>query len=361
MEPQNLEFMQTSVPFCTDQTEVVNANQQVDQSITQSPITDAKKPNVFDQNQRSNYLPKRPKKTIESDYIKNLQWRHALIVNWFSFLGVVIASILILSGNPVSSVEVGLFAGMWFLTEIGIIVGFHRHFTHCSFQAATPVRIVLSILGSMAAQGSLVFWVSLHRLHHEYSDKQGDPHSPHLHGESLLERLRGLWHSYIGWTLNHPVANPNHYASDLLRDQVISKVNKLYLVWVLLGLAIPTVLGGILRGSWAGAFYGFLWGGPVRMYLTHNLVWSITSIAHVFGNRPLNSKDRSTNNIWIALPTLGESWHNNHHAFPNAAIVGWKWWQIDIAGWIVRALEKLGLIWDVKVPTASMIQAKKID
>lgn len=300
------------------------------------------------------------KKTLDNPKIKHLQHLHAWGVNSFTFGFLLLALVLWVVYRPIGSVEIGLCVTMALLTNVGIVVGYHRHFTHRSFQAKTPVRVILAILGSMAAQGTVNFWVALHRFHHETSDTPEDPHSPYFDGDQPLQGWRGFWHSYVGWTTKHPVPNPNHYATDMLRDKAISWVNKWYLLWVFLGLAIPTVLGGLLRGSLEGAFYGFLWGGAVRMSITHNLVWSITSVAHILGNQSMNSGDRSTNNFWLAIPTLGDSWHNNHHAFPHAAIVGWEWWQIDPAGWLIRVLEKLGLVWEVKVPTPSMITAKKI-
>ncbi|WP_226889347.1 acyl-CoA desaturase [Nostoc sp. MG11] len=301
---------------------------------------------------------KRQKKTVTSSYLKTLQQIHALTVGLVSCLGFVIAVALLLAGNTLSPIEIGTYLALTVVIGIGTTAGFHRHFTHKSFQAAMPVRVVLAVLGSMAAQGPLIFWVALHRLHHEHSDRPGDPHSPHFHGKGFFGMLRGLWHAHFAWTIDYDAPNATYYANDLLRDKVLSKVSQMYFLWVFLGFLIPTVAGGFLRGSWTGAFYGFLWGGLVRLFFWHNMVWCITSVAHVFGSRPLESHDMSTNNFLLAIPTLGESWHNNHHAFPNSAMAGLKWWQIDPSGWVIRALEKLGLVWDVKTPTARMMEAK---
>ena len=250
---------------------------------------------------------------------------------------------------------------MFLTVGIGTTVGYHRHFTHCSFKAVMPVRVALAILGSMAAQGTLFFWVALHRRHHECSDATGDPHSPFVNdrGKEHGSRLRGLWHAYIGWTFGHEVPNALHYARDLIREPVLAQANRFYFLWVAIGLALPTVLGGVLHGTWVGALSGLVWGGFVRIFLWHNMIWIITSIAHIIGRRDFKSDDKSTNNIWLALPTLGESFHNNHHAFPKAAIMGLKWWQIDIGGWIIVLLEKLGLAWDVWRPTPAMMERKK--
>ena len=310
-----------------------------------------------------NNIPTKKKltKTVNNPSLKRIQKIHSLTITTLSFAGVSIAVTLLFLGYGITKVEILIFAVMTLLTTIGIVVGYHRHFTHKSFKAKTPIKIILGILGSMAGQGNISFWVALHRFHHEYSDTTEDPHSPYFKGEKTLGKWQGLWHSYIGWTIDHKLPNPLYYSSDIIRDESISKVNNLYFYWLIIGLILPTLAGGIFTQSWLGAFYGFLWGGLVRMFITQNLVWSITSIAHIIGNSPLKSSDRSTNNFWIAIPTIGDSWHNNHHAFPNAAIVGWEWWQIDIAGWIILALEKLGLVWDVKIPTKQMISSKKIN
>ncbi len=300
------------------------------------------------------------KKTIAVDsQLKGWQRFHVLLITLIPFIGFVIALILVIGGNPIEPLDLELFLGMWFVSGIGITVGFHRHFAHKGFKTNTPVKVIVTIMGCMAAQGPLIYWVSLHRRHHENSDQIGDPHSPHLEKEGRLKLFRGLWSAHIRWMFNHEFPNPIHYAPDLIRDRTISWVNRHYFIWLLLGLIIPTLMGGVLRGSWNGAFNGFLWGGLVRLFLTENLIWSINSITHVYGRRLFNTKEQSTNNIWLAIPTLGEAWHNNHHAFPNSAKFGLKWWQVDLGYWVIRVMEVLGLAWDVKAPTAGMIEAKK--
>ena len=300
------------------------------------------------------------KKTIAADsQLKGWQQFNVLLITLIPLIGFVIALIMVMGGNPIEPLDLELFLGMWFVSGIGITVGFHRHFAHNGFKTSTPVRVILTIMGCMAAQGPLIYWVSLHRRHHENSDQLGDPHSPHLEKEGSLKLFRGLWFAHIGWMFNHEIPNAIYYARDLIRDRTISWVNRYYFIWLLLGLAIPTFLGGVLRGSWSGAFYGFLWGGLVRLFLTENLIWSINSITHVYGRRFFDTNEQSTNNLWLAIPTLGEAWHNNHHAFPNSAKFGLKWWQVDLGYWVIRGLEVLGLAWDVKTPTAGMIEAKR--
>jgi stearoyl-CoA desaturase (delta-9 desaturase) len=275
----------------------------------------------------------------------------ALTVVITPFLGF-IAAIVLFWDYALGPVALGLLISMYAATIIGIGVGFHRLFSHRAFKTNGVVRVILAILGSMAAQGPVLFWAATHRRHHAYSDQPGDPHSPHLHGDGISGLFRGLWHAHTGWLFVHEVTDWTHYIPDLLRDTILFKVNQLYFVWVFLGLLIPTILGGILTGTWVGAFQGFLWGGLVRTFLVHHITWSVNSITHVCGTRPFHSRDQSRNNILIALLAFGEGWHNNHHAFPSSARHGLEWWQIDWNGCVIRILEMIGLAWDVKVPTA---------
>lgn len=297
--------------------------------------------------------------TIENNYLQTLYRRLAIVTLLIPFIGS-LEAIGLLWNSMLSPVDVGLLVSMYALTILGIEVGFHRHFSHHAFQTTTAIRVILAILGSMAAHGGVMYWVAHHRRHHQYTDVAGDPHSPNLHGDSFWGRLRGLWHAHLGWVLNGEITNSILFAKDLLRDPVIAKVNQLQHVWVILGLVIPFVLGGVLTGTWMGAFQGLVWGGLVRIFLGQLVIGSTNSICHLYGGRPFKTDAYSTNNIWLAIPSWGQSWHNNHHAFPNSAIVGLEWWQIDLGCWVIRILEKLGLAWDVRVPTASQVKTKTV-
>ncbi|MEM7552759.1 MAG: acyl-CoA desaturase [Cyanobacteria bacterium P01_A01_bin.84] len=305
---------------------------------------------------------KNRKITIKNYYLKKLQQRFALATILIPFIGSIV-SIGLLAVLNINRFEIWLLITMYVLTMIGITVGFHRHFSHSSFKANFYIKIILAIFGSMAAQGPLIHWISNHRRHHQYSDKLRDTHSPHIYnGQNKTQKfpkLCGFWHAHIGWMINGEVTNSALFARDLLQDSVIAKVNQLYLLWVVLGLVIPAFLEGMITASWIGVLQGFLWGGLVRIFLVHHATWSINSITHLYGKRPFDTKEHSTNNIWLAIPTGGEAWHNNHHAFPNSAKFGLEWWQFDIGYWVINFLEKLGLVWDVKSPTARMIEAKK--
>jgi 8-amino-7-oxononanoate synthase len=287
--------------------------------------------------------------TLENEHLQRHQRRHALFLAVAPLIGMGIF-ITTLWDSSVTLLDLGLLTAMYSLTFVGITVGFHRHFTHNAFKTAMPIRLLLAALGSMAAQAPLIYWVATHRRHHQFSDDDGDPHSPHLHGESLRGRLRGLWYAHMGWMYHHDTTNTSIYAKDLLREPAMRLMNRLYFPFILLGLAIPASIAAVLTGSWVGACQGLFWGGFCRIFLAHHFTWSVNSICHIYGRRDFDTHDHSVNNVWLAVPTLGESWHNNHHAFPSAATFSLRWWQLDLGAWLVRGLELVRLAWDVKEP-----------
>ncbi len=267
------------------------------------------------------------------------------------FVGLV-AVCITLWGWGFSWVDFGLLLGMYFLTAVGITVGFHRLFTHRSFETNRVVQFVLACLGSMAVQGPLLTWVAQHRRHHELSDAPGDPHSPHLHGLGLRGFLSGIWHAHMGWFFEADAPELVNYIKDLRRSDTLRAVSALFPVWVCISLLLPTALGALLTGTWQGALCGLLWGGLARIFLVHHVTWSINSICHLWGSRPFQTGDCSRNNFLFGVFALGEGWHNNHHAFPTSARHGLRWWQIDVSYWIIRALACLGLAWKVKLPAS---------
>jgi stearoyl-CoA desaturase (delta-9 desaturase) len=260
-----------------------------------------------------------------------------------------LGGVLLFWNRGVNWLDLAVFGAMYCITVLGIGMGFHRLVAHRAYQATTFLRTALVVAGSMAAQGPVIFWTAVHRRHHSYSDREGDPHSPHLHGEGAAEILKGLWHSHMGWLFNHELTDWGTYVRDLLNDKFIFKLNRLYFVWIALGLLLPALAEGLITMSWLGAARGFLWGGLMRVMVVHHTTWSINSVCHVFGSRPYKVKDHSTNNLLLAIPTFGESWHNNHHAFPSSAVHGLEWWQVDITGSMIKLCEKLGLASAVKL------------
>jgi stearoyl-CoA desaturase (Delta-9 desaturase) len=242
-----------------------------------------------------------------------------------------------------------VFAIVYLLTGFGVTVGFHRHLTHRSFQTSRPVRGALAALGSAAIEGPVISWVADHRKHHAFSDEEGDPHSPHVgHGGGLRGTARGLFHAHLGWLFVHTHRGAKErFAPDLLRDSVIRFVDRTFVLWVVLGLALPFGLGVAIGGTVAAGLTGLLWGGAVRIFVVHHLTYSINSLCHVFGRRPFDTDDESRNLAWLAPLTFGEAWHNNHHAFPTSAVHGLGRWQLDPSAIVIRVLERLGLVWDV--------------
>ena len=242
-----------------------------------------------------------------------------------------------------------VFAILYVLTGLGVTVGFHRLFTHRSFKARPAVRAVLAVLGSVAIEGPVISWVADHRKHHAFADRPGDPHSPHVdHGVGWLGALRGLVHAHVGWLFLHDQRGARaRYAPDLLADPVIRFVDRTFVIWAVGGFGIAFGLGVAIGGSVAAGLTALLWGGAVRLLVLHHMTYSINSICHVFGRRRFVTTDESRNVFWLALPTFGEAWHNNHHAFPTSARHGLGRWQLDPSALVIRGLEACGLAWDV--------------
>jgi len=256
--------------------------------------------------------------------------------------------------------DLAVLALAYVVTAVGVTVGFHRLLTHRSFSTTPLIRGVFAALGSAAIEGPAISWVTDHRKHHACSDREGDPHSPHVgHGAGLSGSLRGLYHAHLGWLFIHNQRGcKERFAPDLLADPVIRFIDRTFVIWALVGLAVPFGLGVAIGGSVAAGLTALLWGGAVRVFVVHHVTYSVNSLCHVFGRQPFETRDESRNLAWLALPTLGEAWHNNHHAFPTAAVHGLGRWQLDPSGLLIAALEKLGLAWDVVRPTPARRAAK---
>jgi stearoyl-CoA desaturase (Delta-9 desaturase) len=266
-----------------------------------------------------------------------------------------VTAVISLWGWGFGWVDFGLLLGMYALTAIGITVGFHRLFTHKSFETNAVMRFVFAALGSMAVQGSVLRWVAQHRRHHQHSDTPADPHSPYHHGHGLLGLIRGFWHAHIGWAFKADATGLDRYVADLRKLASVRVASALFPLWIVLGLAVPAVLGGVLTGTWGGVLFGLLWGGLARVFLVHHVTWSVNSVCHLWGSQPYPEKDHSRNNLVFGVLALGEGWHNNHHAFPTSARHGLRWWQIDASYYFIRALALVGLAWKVRVPAAEAV------
>lgn len=259
-----------------------------------------------------------------------------------------ICAALLAAFDGVRVLDVGLLVSMYCATMLGITMGYHRLLAHRSFETNKWGRAALAILGSMAAQGPLLYWVAVHRRHHQRSDQPGDPHSPVANGKHRGASARGFWHAHLGWMFEDHNLNFRKLVPELMKDRTLMTIDRAYPIWALMGLLIPTLIGGIVTGSLPGAGHGFLWGGLLRVFAAHHATWSINSICHVVGTRPFATPDLSRNNFALALLTFGEGWHNNHHAFPAAAQHGIRWWQLDIVYYIVCFLEGLGIVRSVR-------------
>jgi stearoyl-CoA desaturase (delta-9 desaturase) len=270
-------------------------------------------------------------------------------------------AVALLWGRAVGTADVVAMVLMYCVAGYGVTIGFHRLLTHKSFDTWRPVRILLAVCGSVGAQGAVIRWCATHRRHHQVSDRHGDPHSPHHHGDSPAGLLRGLWHAHVGWCFDRDVSDSARSVPDLLEDPAMQFVDRWYFGWVFLGLLIPAAIVGLLTCSWSGAVSGMLWGGFGRIFLMQHVTWSVNSVCHVWGWRPFRSGDYSTNNPAVAILALGEGWHNNHHAFPTSARHGLLWWQFDSSYVLIRLMEKLGLAWDVRVPSAAAMETKRVE
>lgn len=249
---------------------------------------------------------------------------------------------------------------MYVVTCAGITVGYHRYFTHRSFKPHRGVKIALAILGSMAVQGPLVRWVADHRKHHKFSDRDGDPHSPWKYGDTVGALWKGLWHAHLGWLFDEEQTPQHKYAPDLMKDRDLVRISRTFWVWTLVSLAIPPMLGGLVTWSWQGALTSFFWASLVRVALLHHVTWSINSICHAIGDRPFVSRDKSANVWWLAIPSMGESWHNLHHADPTCARHGVLRGQVDLSARIIWLLEKAGWVSDVRWPVRERIDSRLV-
>ncbi len=258
--------------------------------------------------------------------------------------------------------DLAIMAGMYVVCAFGTTIGFHRYFTHKGFEARLPVKATLAILGCMTMQGPLTQWVTDHRKHHALSDKPGDPHSPHVgHGEGAWGALKGFVHAHVGWMFSlKGMERGREYGKDLYEDRLIRTIDRLYIFWVVATLGIPFGLGYAIGGTWQRGVEAMLWGGLVRIFAYQHATFSVNSICHMFGRQDYRSRDEARNNWLVALLVFGEGWHNNHHAFPASARHGLSRFQIDVSWLVIRGLEKLRLVWDVKVPDAHQLERRRL-
>jgi stearoyl-CoA desaturase (delta-9 desaturase) len=272
----------------------------------------------------------------------------------------VLAAIPVAWGGWLGWSDVAITVFMYWLTGHGVTVGYHRLFTHKSFKPNRVVKNVLAVCGSMAIQGPVVRWVADHRKHHKFSDRDGDPHSPWKYGNDLKALSKGFLHAHLMWLFDTEQTPQRKYAPDLMKDRDLVRISRQFPLWVVVSLALPAVLGGLVTWSWEGAATAFFWGSLVRVSLLHHVTWSINSICHTIGDRPFVSRDKSANVWWLAIPSMGESWHNLHHADPTCARHGVLKGQLDTSARVIWLLEKAGWVHDVRWPVRDRVQSKLV-
>jgi stearoyl-CoA desaturase (delta-9 desaturase) len=258
----------------------------------------------------------------------------------------VVAAVVLLWNRAVDLTDLAILAAMYLITAFGITIGFHRLLTHRAFATHAWLERTFAVLGSLAVQGSVMDWVADHRKHHAHTDREGDPHSPHVGHSSGLS---GLFYAHVGWLVEtQGQADWKKYCADLYEDPKMKRIGRAFPLLVLASLLIPTIAGFCLHGFTAGgALRGLVWGGLVRIFLVHHVTWSVNSVCHFFGRRRFDVEDESTNVGWLAVLSLGESWHHNHHAFPRSAFHGLRWYEIDLSGALILGMQRVGLAWNV--------------
>jgi stearoyl-CoA desaturase (delta-9 desaturase) len=287
-----------------------------------------------------------------------IQRRAVLVATILPFAGL-LAAVITLWGSGLTLLDGILLAFFYVFTGFGITVGFHRLLTHRSFKARTYLRYAFAVAGTMAIQGSVIEWVADHRRHHAYADQEGDPHSPHLEdGEGIPGLLKGLWHAHMGWLFKEERTDRERWAPDLLKDPVMVAIDKAFLPLTIASFFLPPFIAFVITGSLWAALSALLWASLVRVFFLHHVTWSVNSICHFYGSRPYETSDFSTNNWALSLLSFGESWHNNHHAFPTSAVHGLGRWQLDTSAALIRVLAKLGLVRDLKLPSDKQLSKR---
>lgn len=261
-----------------------------------------------------------------------------------------------------SGLDLAIFAAFFAATMVGLEIGYHRYFAHGAFQTSRPLERLLALLGSTAFHGGIIWWTATHKRHHAFSDREGDPHSPHVPPRSA--GLAGFLYGHLSWMFHASNLNAGHWTQHVLplyRDRFLFFLNRHYFVLSLFWLLLPAATGALLGRSAEAAWSAFLWGGLVRVFVANHAIYSLNSFCHMFGSREFpRIKDHSRNNAWLSLVTIGGSWHNNHHAFPRTASNRFRWWQIDLAGGMIWLLEKTGAVWNVYRPAKEQVAARRL-
>lgn len=307
--------------------------------------------------------PARPRFAIPDPRLRPRQQRIALLTILVPSAGVVAALALALA-RGFTRLDLAFLVGGVVFGQLFLELGYHRLLAHRAFETRRWLRVLLAAGASAGGQGRVLHWVANHRRHHVTSDTHEDPHSPHARtgpaGPERLGLVRGLLHAHWGHMLTDGVPNCTLFAKDLAADPALRRVNALYLPLLIAGLLLPAALGAALTQDVFGALSGFLWGGLVRVFVVQHATWSVASASHRFGAARFRTGDESRNLPWAALASFGAGWQNNHHAFPNSAFLGMRWWELDIGALALRGLAALGLVWKLQRPSADELRAKEL-
>jgi stearoyl-CoA desaturase (delta-9 desaturase) len=228
---------------------------------------------------------------------------------------------------------------LFWLRMFGVTAGYHRYFAHRSYKTSRAFQFVLALLGTIAVQKGVLWWAANHRNHHKYSDQEGDVHSP---------LLRGFWWAHVGWILG-----PDYEDTDLTRIPDMARYPELR--WLNDHYLVPPVALAVLLFALGGATW-LVWGFFISTTLLWHATFTINSLAHVWGSRRYETTDASRNNVWLALLTMGEGWHNNHHRYMNSVRQGFFWWEIDLSYYALLALSWCGLVWDLHQPPRKLLE-----
>ena len=231
----------------------------------------------------------------------------------------------------------------WLTASIGICLCYHRYFSHKSLRLVKPAEFFALLCGVVSGEGPPLTWAAVHRMHHQLSDKKGDPHSP----------LDGKWWSHMAWLFTKRSSQQQEmlfrrYAPELAAQPLMRLMERTYGWWLVTTGVLLLTLGGLLIGGWYGAVSMLLWAMCVRMVFAYHSTWLVNSATHLWGYQNYDTRDQSRNLWWVALLAYGEGWHNNHHAHPSLAPAGHRWWEIDMTWWTIKALRFFRLAYDVK-------------
>lgn len=287
-----------------------------------------------------------------------IKWITAFTMMALPGLGTAVAAWLIWRGSY-SAVDLWVFAAMYAVHMGGITIGFHRYLTHRAFKTSRFFEAILMIAGSMGGEGPIMFWVTTHRRHHKLSDREGDPHSPNLAGQSLAAKLRGLWWAHMPWMLSDESSSWRFWAPDVLRNRRLFFFHRTYQLWMVSGLVLPAIVDFAIQQRPMALLTGLVFGGLARMFIANQAAWCVGSVSHMIGSRPFDNGDKSANNWTVAIFTFGEGLQNNHHAFPGSYRHAVRPWEPDLSGWILTALGWMKVVWDLRQPSPQAIAARR--